>query len=412
MTELPRARMKICWIKAGGLVPLDFGGRIRSFHMVKALAERHDVTLFTFYPEQAVDLHPQLKSMFSGLVLTPQRLPPSRSALDYLLYASTFFTGLPHSMAKYYTKALRRKLDETLRRGFDVVVCDFMFPAGLLDWNSGTKIVLFTHNVESEIWERQARVARSWVERTGSRREYRTMREAEKKYARLADHVVTVSERNREFFAQYAPPGRVSVVSTGVDLDYFHPTPEAELPDRVVFTGSYNWPPNRDAAEWYCDEILPLIRAQVPGIESWIVGKSPPASLLRRAEAGPAFHVTGRVEDVREYLRPCPVYVVPMRGGSGTRLKVFEAMASGKAIVSTPMGAEGLPVVHERDILLADSPAEFARQVVRVLKDEGLRRRLGSAARSLVEESFSWKKAAGEFEAILLRTVRGAPEET
>ena len=380
--------------------------------MVTELAGRHDVTLVTFYREQAVDLHPQLRNLFSDLVLAPLRLPASRSAGDFLLYASTFPTGFPHTMAKYYTKELRRKVEDTLRRGFDVVVCDFIFPAGLLNWSSGTKIVLFMHNVESEIWGRQAQVARSWVERTASRMECRGLRKAEEKYVRLADHVVAVSERNKKVFAQYAPPGRITVVSTGVDPVYFHPTPEAELPDRVAFTGSYDWAPNRDAAEWYFDEILPKIREGVPGIESWIVGKNPPASLRRRAEADPAFHVTGRVEDVRVYLRPCPVYVVPMRSGSGTRLKVFEAMASGKAVVSTPTGAEGLPAVHEREILLADSPAEFARQVVRVLKDDGLRRRLGAAARSLVEERFSWKKVAEEFEAILLRAAREAPEET
>jgi sugar transferase (PEP-CTERM/EpsH1 system associated) len=401
--------LKVCWIKGGGLVPPDFGGRIRSFHMVKALAERHDVTLVTFYREQADDAHPQLKGLFSDLVLAPMRLPESRSAADFLLYASTFPTGLPHTMAKYYTGELRRTVEGVLRRGFDVVVCDFIFPAGLLHWNSGTKTILFMHNVESEIWERQARVARGWVERTASRMECRALRKAEEKYVRLADRVVAVSERNKEVFAQYAPPSRIDVVSTGVDLDYFHPTPEAELPDRVAFTGSYDWAPNRDAAEWYFDEILPKIRERIPKIETWIVGKSPPASLRKRAEADPAFHVTGRVEDVREYLRPCPVYVVPMRSGSGTRLKVFEAMASGKAIVSTRTGAEGLPAVHEREILLADSPAEFARQVVRALQDEGLRRRLGAAARSMVEERFSWKKVAQEFEAILLRTVNGAP---
>jgi glycosyltransferase involved in cell wall biosynthesis len=179
----------------------------------------------------------------------------------------------------------------------------------------------------------------------------------------------------------------------------------------VVFTGSYDWMPNRDAAEWYFDEILPRVRAQVPEIATWIVGKSPTASMRRRAEADPSFHVTGRVEDVRHYLQKCPVYVVPMRSGSGTRLKVFEAMAAGKAIVSTTAGAEGLPVTHEQNILLADSPSEFARQVVRALSDERLRRRLGAAARALVEERFSWKRVAGEFEGILLRVVRGAPEE-
>jgi glycosyltransferase involved in cell wall biosynthesis len=400
--------MKICWIKAGGLVPLDFGGRIRSFQMLKALAGRHDVTLLTFYREQADDPHPQLASVFRELVLVPQQLPASRSAGDFLLYAQTFTSGLPHSMAKYYTPALRRRVREVLQREFDVVVCDFIFPAGLLDWTGPAKTVLFTHNVEAETWERQAKVASGPLERLASRLEYRAMSAAERKYVRLADHVVAVSQRNKDFFSQYVPAERITVVSTGVDADYFRPAPAAELPNHVVFTGSYDWVPNRDAAEWYFDDILPHIREQIPEVATWMVGKNPSPSMRRRAETDPAFHVTGRVDDVRDYLRQCSAYIVPMRSGSGTRLKVFEAMAAGKAIVSTTTGAEGLPVVHEQNILIADSPSEFARQVVRVLRDEQLRRRLGAAARAMVEERFSWQRVADEFEDILLRATRGA----
>jgi len=402
--------MKICWIKAGGLVPLDFGGRIRSFQMVKALAERHDVTLVTFYREQVDDPHPQLKSMFRELVLVPQRLPEPRTIGDLLLYAKTFTSGLPHSMAKYYTPALRQKVQDVLRREFDVIVCDFVYPAGLLNWTGRGKTVLFTHNVEAETWGRQAKVASGWMERLASRLEYRAMTAAEKKYVGLADHVVAVSDRNKAFFSHYVPAERITVVSTGVDADYFRPTPESELPNQVVFTGSFDWMPNRDAAEWYFDEILPRIREQIPEVGTWMVGKSPSASMRRRAEADPSFHVTGRVDDVREHLRTCPVYVVPMRSGSGTRLKVFEAMAAGKAIVSTTAGAEGLPVAPEQNILVADSASEFARQVVRALRDENLKRRLGAAARALVEEGFSWKRVADEFEDILLRVAREAPE--
>ena len=379
--------------------------------MLKALARRNEVTLVTFYREQPGDEHPLLKELFHKLVLFPMRLPVSRSPRDFLLYASSFTTGLPHSMAKYYTPELRRTVREVLREPFDVVVCDFMVPAGLLDWNAGHKIVLFTHNVEAEVWERQAKIARNWMERVSSRLEWRAMSKAEYKYVRLADHVVAVSERNRDFFAQYIPRQRISVVSTGVDSDYFRPTPEAEQPNQVVFTGSYDWMPNSDAAEWYFQEILPRIRTAIPQVVTWIVGKEPSARMRQFAESDPAFRVTGRVDDVRPYIAQCPVYVVPMRSGSGTRLKVFEAMAAGKAIVSTPAGAEGLPVQHEQNILLADSASDLARQVVRAMGDEPLRRRLGAAAREMIESGFSWNKVAEEFEAILQRTLRGTAEE-
>ena len=403
--------MKICWIKAGGLVPLDFGGRIRSFQMVKALARRNEVTLITFYREQPNDEHPRLKDLFTKLVLYPMRLPASRSPRDFLLYLSSLTTGLPHSMVKYYTPGLRRVVQEALRDPFDVIVCDFIYPAGLLSWNGSSRIVLFTHNVEAETWERQSKVGRTWMERWSSHLEWRAMTKAEEKYTRLADHVVAVSERNKDFFAQYIPRERITVVPTGVDSDYFRPSPEAERPNQVVFTGSYDWMPNRDAAEWYFQEILPEIRKEIPDLVSWMVGKEPSARMRQFAESDPAYRVTGRVDDVRSYIAQCPVYVVPMRSGSGTRLKVFEAMAAGKAIVSTKTGAEGLPVQHEQNILLADSAYELARQVVRAMRDEPLRRRLGAAAREMIESGFSWKNVGEEFEGILQRTVRGKPEE-
>jgi glycosyltransferase involved in cell wall biosynthesis len=404
--------MKICWIKAGGLVPLDFGGRIRSFHTVKALAERHEVSLFLFYRAQPNDPHPELRDLFHKLVLAPLRLPPSRSLRDAMLYAATFPSGLPHTMAKYYRPQVRRALSELLNADqFDVIVCDFVAPAGLLDWGGPVKTVLFTHNVEAEIWERQARVATSRAERLASRLEHRAMKRAEEKYLRLADHVVAVSERNKAVFAKSIPPERITVVSTGVDTDYFRPTPESELPDQVAFTASYDFMPNQDAAEWYFREILPLARQRVAGLVSWMVGKSPSASMQRFAADDPSYRITGRVDDVRPYMAQCPVYVVPMRGGSGTRLKIFEAMAAGKAVVSTPTGAEGLPVEHEHHILLAETADDFARQIARVLQDTALRRRLGEAARALVEEKFSWRKAGAEFEEILLRVTGTAPQE-
>ncbi len=399
--------MKICWIKAGGLAPLDTGGKIRSFQMLKALAGRHEISVLTFYREQPDDPHPQLRGLFHKFVALPMRLPPSQSPRDMLLYLSTIPSGLPHSMAKWYQPEVRRAVKDLVRSdAFDVIVCDFVIPAAMLEWGGKPPVVLFTHNVEAEIWERQAKVARGFAERWVTSREHRTMARAESKYVKLADHVVAVSRRNAEVFERYTPPDRITVISTGVDADYYVPTPELEQPDQVVFTASYDWMPNRDAAEWYLSDILPLLRAQIPGLVTWFVGRAPSASMQRAAEGDPSVRVTGRVDDVRPYMARCPVYIVPMRSGSGTRLKIFEAMAAGKAVVSTPAGAEGLPVEHERDILLAETPAEFARETARVLRDAELQKRLGTAARRLVEDRFSWKKVAQEFEAVLERVVR------
>jgi glycosyltransferase involved in cell wall biosynthesis len=198
----------------------------------------------------------------------------------------------------------------------------------------------------------------------------------------------------------------VTLVPTGVDTDYFRPAKEPSQARSLVFTGSMDWVPNHDAMEYFYRDILPLIRAEEPEVETWMAGRNPREGLRRVVEGDAKVHLTGRVEDVRPFMNRSGVYILPMRAGSGTRLKVFEAMASGKAIVSTPTGAEGLPVTDGENILLAESPLEFAKAVVRLIRDEGLRGHLEVSARALAERNFSWRSATDALEEAVLGTVR------
>ena len=398
--------MKICWIKAGGLVPPDYGGRIRSFQMLRELARRHEVTFVTYYPRDPNDRHTELASLFARLVLVPVDIPKSRSLAGLWNYAKLLFSEHAYSIEKFYRPEVRRAVTSLLQsQPFDAVVCDFIHPAGLLDWSGATPVVLFTHNVEAEVWDRHRKVARNWLWKLASYLEWKALTRDERRYVSAAAAVVAVSERNKEHFARYARPSAVRAIGTGVDSGYFRPAPEDEQPGQLVFTGAMDWPPNQDAVEWYARDILPLIRRDYPGAVTWIVGRNPPSSVRALERAHPDLRVTGAVDDIRPYLSRAPVYIVPMRSGGGTRLKVFEAMASGKAIVSTAIGAEGLPVEHEKNILLAETPEEFSRECVRLLGDEGLRRRLGSEARSLVESKFTWSRAVDELERVIRSVV-------
>jgi glycosyltransferase involved in cell wall biosynthesis len=189
------------------------------------------------------------------------------------------------------------------------------------------------------------------------------------------------------------------VIPTGVDTEYFQPSPEPEQPDTTVFTGSMDWMPNEDGVIYFVEKILPLIHRDIPNAAFWAVGRRPPRRV--QALASGNVIVTGAVDDIRPYLGKAAVCVVPLRSGSGTRIKIFEAMAMGKAVVSTTMGAEGLPVRHGENIVLADDPADFARQVVQLLRDQQRRAQLGRAARQLVEENYGWPSVAAHFDQIL-----------
>lgn len=394
--------MKILWVKAGGLVPLDLGGRIRSYHILKELARRHEVTLFTFYAEQPDDPHPSLRDLFARVECHPLRLPAPRSLAEGARYVRHLFSSQPYTMTKFcqpqVARALRRVMSE---QAHDAMVCDFIFAAGVVPWEVSLPKVVFTHNVEALIWRRHFQVARNPLWKAVSWREYRAVARAERQYLERADHVLTVSEVDRDYFARFIDPSRITVVPTGVDVDYFCPGSVAERPDVLVFTGAMDWMPNEDGIVYFVEEILPQIRREVADVTLRVVGRRPSARLRALAQRDPRVQVTGWVEDVRPYVEDAAVYIVPLRIGGGTRLKIFEAMSMGKAVVSTPIGAEGLAVRHGENILLGESAEEFGRMVVTLLKDGLVRRAMGQAARRMVTENYSWARAAAQFDLVL-----------
>jgi glycosyltransferase involved in cell wall biosynthesis len=187
------------------------------------------------------------------------------------------------------------------------------------------------------------------------------------------------------------------VIPTGVDVDYFQPMLVEELANSLVFTGSMDWLPNEDAILYFVDAILPLIKQQLPAVSLEVVGRSPSRKLQALAETEKSVRLTGWVEDIRPFVARGAACIVPLRIGGGTRLKIFEAMAMKKAVISTSVGAEGLPVSSGENILLADTPNDFADSVVSLLRDPSRRQRLGTAARTLVQENYSWPRVAETF---------------
>lgn len=386
--------MKIAWVKAGGLVPLDSGGKLRSFHIAKELAKLHKVTFFTYYAEEARDEHQSLTSLFDKVVAHPLKIRSGRGMGEALKYLSTYFSSLPYVISKYCHAEVAHRLRDVLAADkYDVIICDFLTPAPIIPFDRGIPVVIFTHNVEAMIWKRHWEVAENPVWKLACRREFHKMQTAELRFLRQSAHVLTVSETDTEFFAQDIDRAKITTIPTGVETEYFHPM-EGEEPDSLVFTGSMDWMPNEDGILYFAEQILPLIRQRRPNTKLWVVGRRPGKRVEALAESDSGIQVTGRVEDVRPYIAKGSVYVVPLRIGGGTRLKIFEAMAMGKAVVSTTIGAEGLPVTTGSDIILADSPELFANAVCDLLESSEKRKLLGAAARKLVEERYSWAAVA------------------
>jgi glycosyltransferase involved in cell wall biosynthesis len=197
------------------------------------------------------------------------------------------------------------------------------------------------------------------------------------------------------------------MIPTGVDTEYFAPETAAVSEPRLVFTGSMDWLPNEDAMRFFCHDVLPLIRVEEPRTRLSIVGRAPTAAV--RALADEHIEVTGTVADVRPYMRKAAVHVVPLRIGGGTRLKIFEAMAMGQAVVSTTIGAEGLPVTDGEHALIADGPRAFADAVVTLLRDARRRDALARTARQLVVDHYDWSVAAEALDAALTQCATRSP---
>ena len=405
--------MHILWLNANLLLPLDKGGKLRTWHLMRQLAARHDLTYVSFRDPAQPEEHQTGMLEVCRRVFTVPRVDPPKGTLRFYADAAGYLVDpVPYAVAKYRSGPFRAKVEELLRsERFDAVVCDFLVPLVNMPGSLPCPGVLFTHNVEAEIWRRHAETAGNPVSRRLLAQQWRRMLRFEGQALSRFDLVLAVSDADARTFERLYPRALrapVHVVQTGVDTEYFTPAPGDERPGHMVFTGSMDWLPNEDGMLYFAKEILPRIRRTLPDATLSIIGRSPTPAVARLG-AEPGITVTGRVDDVRPHMAAGTAYVVPLRIGGGTRLKIFEAMAMGKAVVSTTVGAEGLPVTDGQDILIADTPDGFAEAVVRVMRDDALRGRLESAARRLVVERYDWAAVAEDFEDALARlTTRGA----
>jgi sugar transferase (PEP-CTERM/EpsH1 system associated) len=396
----------ILWLKTELLHPVDKGGRIRTYNMLRALRREHRVTYLTLDDGSAApDAAERAAEYCHDLVRVPFATAPKRSVRFFAELAANVLSPLPYAAAKYRSPAMREAVERAVRSGnVDVVVCDFLFPSVNVPDGLGVPTVLFQHNVEAMIWERHAAVAGDPVKQRYMREQWRRMRRHEAAECRRFDHVVAVSPQDAEVFARdYGVTA--SDVPTGVDTDYFRPSGrEAARPNNLVFTGSMDWMPNEDAVLWFADAILPRVRVRVPDATLTVVGRHPPPRVRALAESGQGVEVTGSVPDVRPYMERAAAFVVPIRIGGGTRLKVFEAMAMEKPLISTPVGAEGLPLRDGVDAILAAEPDAFADAVVAVLGDQVRARALAASGADLVRTRYGWDRVAEQFAAACAAT--------
>ena len=390
--------MRILWVKVGGLWPPNTGGRLRSFNILAELAREHEVSVFTTHlPGEDGTVLARHLPHCKRIESFPFAAPKFRDPRFPLMLARSWLSTMPVDVYKHRVPALRTAVEELLASGqIDLCVADFAVAVPNVPLQGPVPVMFFSHNVEYQILKRLAQAQTDPLRRLLLGIEWRKMRRYEAEVCLKARLTVAVSAHDRVLHQADAAGAVIHDVPTGVDVGYFKANGTAEEPAELVFTGSMDWHPNEDAIRHFIDDILPAVRREVPQVQLTVVGRNPSSGLRRDAEQA-GVRVTGTVDDVRPYIDAAAVYVVPLRIGGGTRLKVFEALSMGKAVVSTGVGVEGLPLAPGEHYLKADDPQAFASAVVTLLRDPDRRHALGDAGRQLTHERYAWPRVAREF---------------
>ena len=387
-------------------IPLPTTGvSTRNYHLLKALAQKHTVSLLAL-DDSTVEGVPSSLLMdltCSIEVIALSKSPPAKRWRQLI----GLMRGKPYVLTAYILAEMQKAIDALLASGrYDAVLFESVLITGYR-LPAGVKVIIDEHNLEYEIRLRTYERESAWLRKWYNWLEGHLLKPVEIKRCGEADAVLVTSERERRALKRLLPQRMIEVVPNGVDIEFFHgQCTEQAVECRIIFTGAIDYYPNTDAVLFFSQQCWPLIRAQVPAVTWQIVGKNPPPQVQRLASL-PGVTVTGPVSDVRPYLASATVAIAPILIGSGTRLKILEAFAMRKAVVSTSIGCEGLAVEPGKHLLVADRPVAFAQAVVELLRDAEKRSKLEGAGRSLVEAEYSWEQCGARLLRILEKIEHG-----
>ncbi len=383
--------------------PPHQGTTIRNYNLTVELSRRHRVSILTFLePDQPLADGP-LQDICHYLETMPS---PGRSLGTRLRQMLT--TTRPDMSWRLWSPQFNRRLTALLRQNaFDVVQIEGIEMAPYLptikQHAPRAKIIYDDHNAEWLLQKRNfttdVKNPRRWPAAAYSFIQTIRLKKYERQICRQADGVVAVSRADREAIRQLDPSLNITLVPNGVNLASHNPAPPEVIPVDLVFTGKMDYRPNIDAMLWFGQTVLPLIQAKRPATTLAIVGQRPHPR-LNSLKANPHIVITGYVDDVQPYIAGAQVYVAPFRVGGGTRLKILEAMAMHKAIVSTTVGAEGYPVTSGQELVLADTAADTAQTILHLLNTPAARHQLGEAAYRFVAEHYTWEMLVPTFETL------------
>jgi polysaccharide biosynthesis protein PslH len=371
----------------------SWGAGTRSYYLLKALANTYSVSLLSLTGEQVSDSLVQ-ELHLKRIHQIPLHISRQQKRMQQL---TSMIRNRSYLADTYYHKEVQQAINDILAQdAHDTVIFESVFMAGYRVPEEMT-VIIDQHNIEHELLQRTYEQEQAWSRKWFNWWEARKLKPIELARCRNAQGVLVTSEREYLLLKQLVPQCRAAVVPNGVDTHIFNKVDgQPEIAGRIIFTGTMNYYPNIQAVLFFARECWPRIQAQIPEATWQIVGKSPPPEVAQLAEL-PGVTVTGAVEDVKPYLAAAAVAIAPLLIGSGTRLKILEALAMHKAVVSTSVGCEGLTVETGKHLSVADQPELFAQEVIDLLRHPEKRVALGNAGRALVEAEYSWEQCGNSF---------------
>ena len=397
-------RLKILWLShVVPYPPRGFGVLQRSHHLVREVARYHDVSLVSFIQKGL--LAATFPSVEAGLVEARRVLSEFCVSVDFVpipseeraygkfwLALSSLLQRDPSSINWLKSPAMSTAIRQQFQPDhFDLVHFDTISLAPYLKDVTDSATVLDHHSIESHMMLRRAAKEPSPIKKVYFMQEGIRLQSYEKRVCPKFDANITCSTLDSDRLRELIPSGSlIDEIPNGVDINYFQPSERPVVSQSMIFVGSLNWYPNRDAMIYFAEQIWPAIKQRIPQAQMDVVGAHPPKELLALAAQDGNFRVHGFVDDVRPYIERAAVYVCPIRDGGGTRLKILDALAMGKAIVAHPIACEGIEVTDNKDILLATDPDGYVAHLERLFRDEPYRNLIGSAGRNLIVSKYSY----------------------
>ncbi|RMH74352.1 MAG: glycosyltransferase [Gemmatimonadetes bacterium] len=389
--------MNILQITAWLPYPPEGGGKLEVFNSIKFLSSRHSITLVSFIREGEEQYLRTLESYCESVHVIPHSFN-----YDIFKMFVNLFSNTPYTIERYNVPEMAELIKTLVRdHAYDLVRIDHLHMAQYRPFCGELPVVLRCHNIENHIMKRFYQHTTNPFVKFYAYLQWKKLHQYEIDSCSLFNRCLMISPVDEQFLHAVIEDVETALVTAGVDDGYFHPNGNVPVnPRQLVFTGDMIWRPNDDGVLWFIDHILPLIQAHIPDVTFYVVGRNPSDRLLTRQDEH--IIITGRVEDVRPYVHQSSIFVVPLRIGGGMRLKILEAMAMKKAVVSTSIGAEGIHVKSGENILLADTPDAFAEAIITLLEEPELRCNIAQNGYKLIQEQYTWERIAERLEQVYI----------